>query len=105
MRKSVRPLTIAIDFDGTFAEDPDAFREVVGVFKARGHRCLLVTNRPEEWGKDVRDLVGDLMPIVFAGTSSKRGAVHRQGYEVDIWVDDMPHIVEMEGVVYLGGAA
>ena len=100
-----KQLTIAIDFDGTFAEDPDAFREIVEVFRARGHQCILVTNCPEEWGDDVRELVGDLMPVVFAGRLSKSAAVYRQGYDVDIWVDDMPHVIEMDGIVYLGGAA
>ena len=65
----------------------------------------MVTNRPEEWGQDVRRLVGDLMPIVFAGRFSKAGAVYRHGYDVDIWMDDMPHVIEMDGVIYLGGAA
>ena len=103
--ESKRRLTIAIDFDGTFAEDPEAFREIVEVFQARGHRCIMVTNRPEEWGQDVRRLVGDLMPIVFAGRFSKTGAAYRHGYDVDIWMDDMPHVIDMDGVVYLGGAA
>ena len=64
-----------------------------------------MTNRPQEWGDDVRELVGDLMPIVFAGRWSKSGAVYRQGYDVDIWVDDMPHVIEMDGLVYLGRPA
>ena len=46
--KSTSQLTIAIDFDGTFAADPEAFREIVGVFQARDHQCIMVTNRPEE---------------------------------------------------------
>ncbi len=29
--KSRRQLTIAIDFDGTFAEDPETFREIMSV--------------------------------------------------------------------------
>ena len=44
------------------------------------------------------------MPIVFAGRFSKASAVYRHGYDVDIWMDDMPHVIEMDGVVYLGGA-
>ena len=105
MREPEKQLTIAIDFDGTFAEDPDVFREIVAVFKARGHQCILVTNRPKEWGDDVHELVGDLMPIVFAGHRAKSRAVHRLGYDVDIWVDDMPQIIEIEGVAFHGGVA
>ncbi len=100
-----RQLTIAIDFDGTFAENPGAFREVIEVFQARGHRCIMVTNGSEEGGQEVRRLVGDLMPILFAGRFSKAGAVYSHGYDVDIWVDDTPHVIERDGVVYLEGAA
>ncbi|KKM71261.1 hypothetical protein LCGC14_1432440 [marine sediment metagenome] len=97
-------LTIAIDFDDTFSADPDLWREFVGVATGRryGHKCILVTNRPEAMGNDVRAEVGDLMPIVFAGRLSKKEAAARAGYSVDIWIDDNPEYVDVQGIRYVG---
>ena len=97
-------LTIAIDFDGTFSADPDLWREIVGVMTGRryGHKCILVTNRPEAMGNDVRAEVGDLMPIVFAGAQSKRSAAENAGYFVNIWIDDNPGFIGVDGVQYVG---
>ena len=97
-------LTIAIDFDSTFSADPDMWRQLIPIIQGRryGHQCILVTNRPEVMGNDVRAEVGDLMPIVFAGRKSKRSAVINAGYEVDIWIDDMPGYIDIEGIRYVG---
>jgi hypothetical protein len=46
-------------------------------------------------------LVDDSMPIVFAGTSSKRWAAAKAGYNVNVWIDDNPQWVEEEGLVYI----
>lgn len=95
-------MIFAIDFDGTFAADPDMFRLAVRLLRARGHGCFLITNRREDQGAEVKLLVGDLMPIVFAGPMSKYDAAFAAGYDVDIWIDDAPHIVNVSGIVYVG---
>lgn len=97
-------LTIAIDFDDTFSADPDLWREFVRIATGRRykHICILVTNRTEEKGNDVRAEVGDLMPIVFAGEFSKRSMAANAGYLVDIWCDDSPELVEVDGLRYVG---
>ncbi len=98
-------LTIAIDFDDTFSADPDLWREFVSIATGRrfGHKCILVTNRTEDMGNDVRAEVGDLMPIVFAGVFSKRSMAARAGYAVDIWIDDTPEWIDVGGLGYIGG--
>ena len=97
-------LTIAIDYDDTFSADPSLWREFVKIATGRryGHRCVLVTNRTEDMGNDVRAEVGDLMPIVFAGVFSKRSMAALVGYNVDIWIDDSPELIEMDGLRYVG---
>ena len=95
-------LTIAIDFDDTFGADPATFREAVKAFQAAGHQCILITNRPEDMGNDVRAEVGDLMPIVFAGEWSKRAMAAQSGYRVDIWIDDHPQWIDEDGLTYIG---
>jgi hypothetical protein len=93
-------MDIAIDFDGTYAADPDTFANVVGVFRAAGHRVVIVTNRTSggQWGDSVRRVVNGgsatsrLLPIVFAGDTgeTKYHAARRHGYNIQIWIDDNP---------------
>lgn len=94
-------MVIGIDFDGTFAADPEIFRKVVEVFQAAGHKCVLVTPRRFEQGQRVRELVGDLMPIVFAGGFTKIDAAWNAGHFVDVWVDDNPMSVHTP-LTYVG---
>lgn len=90
-----RRLICAIDFDGTYTADPELFKAFVGLLKARGHIPIMVTGRPAEYGMDEapKALVGDLMPIIFAGGEWKIDAAKAAGYEVDIWVDDLPQFI------------
>lgn len=87
-----KSLVFGIDYDQTFAADPEMFKAFVGLIKAHGHIPVLVTGREDShgFGEPVRALVEDLMPIVFAGGSWKRDAAKAAGYEVDIWIDDNP---------------
>ena len=88
-------LLFAIDFDNTFTADPSLFRSFVALLRAAGHDAIMVTGRSDEgqWGQEVRDAVGDLLPVVFAGRQWKRDAAVAAGYKVSIWVDDMPDYV------------
>ena len=95
-------LTFAIDFDDTFSADPELWHILVSIIKLRRHECILITNRPEDMGNDVRAEVGDIMPIIFAGVWSKRSAAHNAGYNIDIWIDDSPENIDINGITYVG---
>lgn len=85
-------LVFGIDFDGTFAADPLFFKAFVSLLRASGHSCVMVTGREDVPGlaEPVRALVGDLMPIVFAGGTWKKDAAKAAGWIIDIWIDDNP---------------
>lgn len=87
-----RKMVFAIDFDGTFAADPELFKGIAALIRAAGHEVVMVTGREDSrgFGDPVRALVGDLMPIVFAGGHWKTVAALQAGYKVDVWVDDNP---------------
>lgn len=95
-------MIIAVDFDGTYAADPVTFAKVVENFLDAGHEVILVTNRGPEWHEDVDELVTNNIPKLYAGSSSKRSYVAQHGYDVDIWIDDMPHIIDVNGLQYVG---
>ena len=91
-------MLFGVDFDGTFSRDPELFRGIVAQLRARGHQAVLVTGRSDEgrWGAEVRSVVGDLMPIVFAADGWKREAARAAGYRVDVWMDDHPEYVAFQ---------
>jgi len=86
-------MTFAIDFDGTFSADPPLFRDIVGLMKSHGHKVVMVTGRSNDQGGEIDVLVGDLMPVIFAGREWKKMAAFNAGYDVDVWIDDNPEWV------------
>lgn len=89
-------MTISLDFDDTFTADPKLWTAFVRQAHARGHTVLLVTNRPALFRAEVDAAVAGLpfREVIFAGRTPKRLAARRRGYEVHVWVDDLPHTVE-----------
>lgn len=91
-------MIIALDFDGTFTLDPDCWAMFVRSFQLHGHTVICVTGRSDSggMGDQVRDqfaAVGLDVPIVFAGSEWKVDAARAAGWEVNVWIDDMPQYV------------
>jgi hypothetical protein len=89
------PLTIGIDYDGTFTADPTSWSAMIRLFRGNGHRFFLVTARreTEENVVEINDMLdhwGCQMPIVFSSLGSKLYAVEKRGIKIDIWIDDDP---------------
>lgn len=92
-------MIIAIDYDGTYAADPNCFNEVIKLFQEAGHTVICVTGRPEIMGLEVKASIGQLIPIVFAGPEWKADAALKQGYKVDIWIDDVPNMIAPQNLM------
>lgn len=92
---SSRSLTFAVDFDGTYAADPDLFCALIMEMERRGHRAVIVTGRSDTppWNEEVRAAIPMGIPVVFAGAHWKRVAAMHAGYRVDIWIDDNPEYI------------
>lgn len=90
-------MTISLDFDDTFTADPELWTAFVQQAHARGHTVLLTTNRPWAFRREVHKAVAGLpfREVIFAGRTPKRLAARQRGYEVDVWVDDLPHTVDL----------
>lgn len=89
-------MILAIDFDETWTQDPEAWEETVIFFKRRGHTVILVTNRPDHplFREDVEVMAGPYVDaLVFAGQHPKEKAAKQRGYDVDVWIDDSPNTV------------
>jgi hypothetical protein len=94
-------MTIAIDYDGTFAADPEMFWPIITIMKAKGHQVVIVTGRSEDFGHEIKQAVGNIVPIVFAGMQWKRKAAEAAGYKVNIWIDDNPEYIDAQKVELL----
>jgi hypothetical protein len=95
-------LTIAIDFDDTWSADPEGWRCVFDLLTTRGHVVIMATGR-HQWSDDMgRAALPPDMPIVYCGSELKERATRAAGYSVDIWIDDMPGMIQHCHI--LGGA-
>lgn len=96
-------MIISVDYDQTYSSDPEAFNLIIKLFQNWGHTVICTTGRgglsPSD--DEVRNSIGKLVPVVFAGKEWKRDAALAAGYSVDIWIDDMPEMVARQ--VLLGG--
>jgi hypothetical protein len=88
-------MIIAIDYDNTYTADSETFNKLIILFQSAGHTVICLTGRGEEetFSRPVKNTIGKLIPIVFAGTKWKREAAKEAGYQVDIFIDDMPESI------------
>ena len=88
----MKQLNIALDYDGTYTEDPQAFRDVVNVFHKSGHKVYVVTMRkPEEKIDSLLEVIVD--DVIYTSRKAKMDFCRNMGVKIDIWIDDMPVLV------------
>lgn len=85
-------MKIAVDFDGTWDEDPEMFGELVNVIKDFGHDVCVVTGRIERQKKWVEEqvLAHADVDIYYAGVTPKRYYMKERNVEIDVWIDNEP---------------
>jgi hypothetical protein len=86
-------MIIAIDYDGTYSINPELWNQIINLFMDAGYSVICVTGRTKELGQPVLDSIGKLVPVIFAGGLPKREACKNRGYNVGIWIDDMPEMI------------
>lgn len=87
-------MTIGIDFDGTWTADPGLWRDFTLAAMRKGHRVVMVTGR-KAWSDDMnRHAIPGTMQIVYTGGKLKEQAALAEGVKVDVWIDDMPGMIQ-----------
>jgi len=88
-------LTIALDFDDTYTSDPAMWAEVVRVMQRRGHVVICVSARRNsmENRRELEAALPNGVCVLLTYDEPKRQASKRSGYNVDIWIDDMPEAI------------
>ena len=88
-------LNISLDYDHTFTADPNLWRQFISDAQRCGHTVVCVTGRrePPDFSREPR--LPDSVPIVCVGPNGfKRDAAAKAGYPINIWIDDMPGVIE-----------
>lgn len=86
-------MIIALDFDGTYTEDPNFWDQVIRAAKIHGHTVIIATMRydNEEEGSIVRETFsGKVDQIIFTERKAKLVHLHEIGVKPHIWIDDNP---------------
>ena len=88
------PLLFALDYDGTYSEDPELWQAFIALARQRGHRVMCVTMRYEHENAQVEwQLGGKVDRIVYTGRKAKAKHMKHLGLAPDVWIDDEPHWV------------
>lgn len=110
-------MNIALDYDGTYTNDPDLWMAFVNNAIARGHQVFVVTMRyPSEarsmdpallqilaQQKPRKKAAGSISPWVIATSREAKAPVCLEHLvEIHIWIDDNPKAVHMSGVEIWG---
>ena len=86
-------MTLALDFDGTFTEDPDMWRSFIRSAQLRGHTVICATGR-KEWTDDMARYGLPEIPIVYCWGMMKEEACRKAGYSINVWIDDCPGMIQ-----------
>jgi HK97 family phage portal protein len=93
-----RGMTISIDFDRTFAADPQLWGEFARKSVSEGNTVVMISRRPEEDRQTVTETLGDYADafsqvLLVGGDTMKGDAAQAAGISVDVWVDDSPQFI------------
>ena len=93
-----RALTISMDFDRTFAADPQLWGEFARKAVEDGNTVVMISRRPEADREEVISSLGEYAEsfsqvLLVGGDTMKGDAAQAAGIEVDVWVDDSPQFI------------
>jgi ribonucleotide monophosphatase NagD (HAD superfamily) len=86
-------ITVAIDYDGTWTADPEAFAAFANLLRKRGHRVIIVTARATNYAEVVKAVGKSVDRVIGTSGAAKRSYCEACGESVSIWIDDMPEMI------------
>lgn len=88
------PLTIALDYDGTFTELPLEWTHALQILKNSGAVIVGVTMRYEDEKDGMHPKYFEVCDVVhFTGGRAKATFCEEHNIPIDIWVDDRPDFI------------
>lgn len=87
-------MNLALDYDGTITEEPNAFMQFVKVLRKLGHKVYIVTMRYESECVDiVKEWGGHVDGIHATSRQAKGDFMKNLGIDINVWVDDNPRAI------------
>jgi len=90
-------VTISIDYDGTYARNPELWNTLIDAAELAGVQVVCITRREDTEAnrQEIENEFGDefdkLRALIFAGPDTQKAdAAKAAGIAVDIWIDDSP---------------
>ena len=83
-------MKISIDYDFTFTEDPDFWRQVITLGRQRGHEFVCITGRAFPPRLDEPAIPCE---IITSPLQSKRLTALDHGHNINVWIDDCPEMI------------
>lgn len=94
-------MTIAIDWDGSFTEDPALWLTFALEARKRSHRVIIVTGRKASEHAELVENTPVWMELFFTGGQTKDRFMRKQGIIVDVWIDNDPWTIAPENNIKL----
>ena len=93
-QRESKPMTISIDYDLTFTLNIPFWLNFCWYAIDCGNYVIITTGRQEADRKEIETTIKtSSIPIICAGDKYKRDAAKEAGYDVDVWIDDMPEFI------------
>lgn len=82
-------MIIALDYDGTFTEDPGLWMRFIEAATKRGHTVICATMRHEHEAQNVIATLHGTQ-VICTGRKAKRPFLQAMGIDPQVWIDDTP---------------
>lgn len=90
-------MNIALDYDGTFTNDPELWLLFVLQAQHHDHTVAVVTMRYPSEGASMDPRLAALgVKTIFTSRLAKLPAALAQGFTAHVWIDDHPMAVHMD---------
>jgi hypothetical protein len=91
-------MKIALDFDETYTEDEDLWKQFIDAARENDHEVYIVTRRADDGDNmDIEcsfAVVFQKVPVIYCGFKPKREICERHGLLIDVWIDDWPLAID-----------
>lgn len=85
-------INFGLDYDNTFTEDPELWRQFIKACLSRGHFVYITTARNSNNIDDISKALPGV-EIIPSNGRLKQLATDEAEVTIDIWIDDMPELV------------
>jgi len=96
-------MIIALDWDDTYTAHKPLWNDFIEMCIDRGVKVIIVTGRPDHENHRVATHFN--LEVVYAANELKEKAALKAGYKVDIWIDDMPGMIQNVKILDFGDSS